>query len=76
MVKDAIEQHVQKTYHHGLDIAMSLRDMKKWDLSSFRPDREEATIDDQTDLAKIREAKIKQDSFDIVYQEELKLYLE
>ena len=36
-VKDAIVQHVQKSFRQGHHIAVSLRDLKKKDLSSERP---------------------------------------
>lgn len=36
-VKDAIVQHVQKSFRQGHDIAVSLRDLKKKDLNGERP---------------------------------------
>ncbi len=38
-VKDRIIQYVQKTYRHGLDIAKSLRDEQKKDLTGEKPTR-------------------------------------
>jgi hypothetical protein len=38
-VRDHIVQYVQKTYEHGQDIAVSLRDLTKKELSSLTPER-------------------------------------
>ncbi len=76
MVKDAIEQHVQKTFRYGLDIAMSLRDMEKIDLTQFKPTRLEVPIGENATAKDIREAEMEQAGIDIEYQEELKIYLE
>ena len=36
-VKDHIISYVQRTYRHGQDIAISLRELKKRDLTSEEP---------------------------------------
>ena len=69
-VKDAITQHIQKTYKYGYDIAKSLEDGKKIDLSEVQPVRK---MSEATDVAK---AKIEQDGFDIIYNAEVTRYLE
>ena len=39
-VKTHIEQYIQKTYKHGQDIAESLRELQKKDLSAEMPVRQ------------------------------------
>ena len=43
MVKTHIEQYVQKTYKHGQDIAESLGELQKKDLSAEMPVRQMST---------------------------------
>ncbi|KAL7577498.1 hypothetical protein ACA910_004779 [Epithemia clementina (nom. ined.)] len=69
-VKDSIVSYVQRTYKHGKDIAISLRDLKKKDLSSLKPVRD---ISMETDEGM---RKLEQDGFDILYQAEIKQFLE
>ena len=63
-------QHVQKTFRQGHDIAVSLRDLKKKDLSSYKPVRE------TTELTDAVQAQLDQDGKDIEYQAMLNRYLE
>jgi hypothetical protein len=42
--RDHIVQYVQKTYEHGQDIAASLRDLTKKDLSSLSPERGQSSL--------------------------------
>ena len=69
-VKDHIIQAVQKSYKHGQDIAKSLRDEKMMDVRIHDPVRKLST-ETQEDLRSIQ-----QTGHDIMYQEELKIYLE
>ena len=69
-VKDAIVQHVQKSFRQAHDIAVSLRDLNKRNLDSNKPTRETSTL---TDAA---QAKIDQDGKDIDYQAKLTRFLE
>ena len=64
-VKDHIISYVQRTYRHGQDIAISLRELKKRDLTSEEPTRK---ISSKTDDSK----KLEQDGFDMKYQAEIK----
>mgnify|MGYP002176679840 FL=1 len=69
-VKEHIVQYVQKTYKCGQDIAVSLRDLQKKDLTPNAPVR---GISSETDAnANARE----QAGMDIVYQAELERYLD
>ena len=63
MVKDHIVKQVQKTFVHGQDIAVSLRDLKIRDLtdSQFQPSRKIST---ETDSDK---KKLEQDNYDTIY---------
>ncbi len=64
-VKEHIVQYVQKTYKCGQDIAVSLRDLQKKDLTPNAPMR---GISSETDAnANTRE----QAGMDIIYQAEL-----
>ena len=47
-VKDRIIQQVQKTYRLGVDVAESLRNEEKKDLSASEPTRELSTATDET----------------------------
>jgi hypothetical protein len=69
-VKDHIVSYVQRTYKYGKDIAVSLRDLEKKDLTTERPKR---LISAETDVDK---KKLEQDGFDMIYQAEIKQYLE
>ena len=68
-MKDHIISYVQRTYRHGQDIAISLRELKKRDLTSEEPTRK---ISSRTDDSK----KLEQDGFDMRYQAEIKQFLD
>ena len=68
-MKDHIISYVQQTYRHGQDIAISLRELKKRDLTSEEPTRK---ISSRTDDNK----KLEQDGFDMRYQAEIKQFLD
>ena len=68
-MKDHIISYVQRTYRHGQDIAISLRELKKRDLTSEEPTRK---ISSKTDDNK----KLEQDGFDMRYQAEIKQFLD
>ena len=69
-VKDHIINYVQRTYRHGKDVALSLRNLEKEDLSTIRPQRMVSTNDDVTVKA------VEQAGLDIDYQEEMKQFLD
>jgi hypothetical protein len=69
-VKDHIISYIQRTYKNGKDIAVSLRDMKKFDVDKERPNRMISTADSDDDR------KIEQDGFDMIYQARIKQHLE
>ena len=69
-VKDHIVQTVQKNYKHGQDIAKSLRDEQKINLDARRPMRV-VSIDTDDEVR-----SMEQTGHDIMFQEELKRYLE
>ena len=69
-VKEEIVQFVQKTYKHGQDITVSLRDGTKKDLTPLIPVRRQSTATDPA--ARTSE----QTGMDIMYQAELERYLE
>ena len=69
-VKEHIVQYVQKTYKCGQDIAVSLRDLQKKDLTPNAPVR--GTSSEQDTNANSRE----QAGMDIMYQAELEQYLD
>ena len=69
-VKDHIVQTVQKNYKHGQDIAKSLRDKARINLAPVTPKR---TLSTSTDPVM---KSLEQTGHDIMYQEELKRYLE
>ena len=48
-VKTHIEQYVQKTYKHGQDIAESLRELRRKDLSGVMPVRQMSTYVEASD---------------------------
>ena len=68
-VSDRCNSQRQKTYRYGKDIAVSLRDLQKKDLSAERPTRMicNKTGDDK---------KLEKDGFDMVYQAEIEQFLE
>ena len=68
-VKDNIVSFIQRSYRYGKDIAVSLRDLQKKDLSAERPTR---MISNKTGDDK----KLEQDGFDMIYQAEIKQFLE
>ena len=68
-VKDHIISYVQRTYRHGQDIAISLRELKKRDLTSEEPTRK---ISSKTDEGR----RLEQDGFDMRYQAEIKQFLD
>ena len=72
-VKTHIEQYVQKTYKHGQDIAESLRELKKKDLSGAMPVRQMSTyvkVDEE------RLKKIEQEGYDVLYTAEVQNYMD
>src|SRR5210317_2487808 len=69
-VKEAIVQHVQKTYKNGHDIAKSLKDQTMINLDSEEPIR---TISNNNND---NERSIEQSGYDIKYQEELRRHLD
>ena len=69
-VKDHIVQFVQKTYKNGQDIAISLRNLQKMDLTGERPRQGKATSPDAN------EARMEQSGLDIVYQAQIMRYIE
>jgi hypothetical protein len=69
-VKDHIVQFVQKTYENGQDIAISLRDLNKKDLSALLPSRGQASSTNAAIQAN------EQAGMDILYQAELERYLD
>jgi hypothetical protein len=68
--RDAIIQHIQKTYKAGQDVAKSLEDMRALDLTTVEPTR---TISAETDPAM---KVVDQAGLDIKYQEELRRHLD
>ena len=68
--KDAILQHIQKSYKGGQDVAKSLEDMTVLDLKAEEPTRDISTT---TDAA---EKIVDQAGLDIKYQEELRRHLD
>ena len=69
-VKAAIVQEVQRKFKFGSDVAKSIRDGQRFDLSGVKPDRQ---VSGETDGDK---KKIEQDGFDIKYQEEIRVFLD
>ena len=72
-VKTHIEQYVQKTYKHGQDIAESLRELKKKDLSGVKPVRQMSTYV-KVDEERVR--KIEQEGYDVLYTAEVQNYMD
>jgi hypothetical protein len=69
-VKDHIVQVIQKTYKNGQDAAVSIRDLKKKDLTPLQPTRGVAVSADKADTLQ------QQKGMDIIYQAELERYLD
>jgi hypothetical protein len=69
-VKDDIVQYMQKTYKHGQNIAVSLRDLKQNALQSLVPTRGQSTGTDPVVNSN------EQAGMDIMYQAERERYLE
>ena len=68
--RDAIIQHIQKTYKAGQDVAKSLEDMRAVDLAAVQPTR---NISGETDpTVKV----VDQAGLDIKYQKELRRHLD
>ena len=67
-VKEAVIQHIQKTYKNGFDVAQSLEDMQLIDLDKEKPIRQISTESEATAKA------IEQDGFNIDYQEQLRCH--
>ena len=70
MVKEQIIQEVQCKYKYRLDMSKSLRDGKLIDMSTMKPSRMVSTN------AKEEERAIKQDGFNIDYQEEFRIFFD
>ena len=68
-VKERILMKVQKEYDYGQDIAESLREMSIVDLDALRPVIQETRETDEA--KKAREERL----LDIIYREEMPLYL-
>ena len=69
-VKDYIVQVIQKTYKNGQDTAVSIRDLKKKDLTPLQPTRGAAVAADTAGTLQ------QQKGMDIIYQAELERYLD
>ena len=69
-VKDVIVQEVQQKYKHGSDMAKLIRDGKLFDIDSVRPTRILSELD------KTDERAIKQAGLDILFQEELRAFID
>ena len=72
-VKMHIDQYVQKTYKQGQDIAESLRELKKKDLSGVMPVRQMSTYV-KVDEERLR--KIEQEGYDVLYTAEVQNYMD
>ena len=72
-VKTHIEQYVQKTYKHGQDIAESLRELRRKDLSGVMPVRQMSTYV-KVDEERLR--KIEQEGYDVLYTAEVQNYMD
>ena len=73
MVKMHIKQYVQKTYKHRQDIAESLRELQKKDLSGEMPVRQMSTYVKE-DEERVR--KIEQEGYDVLYTPEVQNYMD
>ena len=72
-VKTHIEQYVQKMYKHGQDIAESLRELQKKDLSGEMPVRQMSTF---VEASEERVRKIEQEGYDVLYTAEVQNYMD
>ena len=72
-VKMRMEQYVQKTYKHGQDIAESLRELQKKDLSGEMPVRQMSTYVKESEE---RVRKIEQEGYDVLYTAEVQNYMD
>ena len=72
-VKMHIEQYVQKTYKHGQDIAESLRELRRKDLSGVMPVRQMSTYVEASDE---RLRKIEQKGYNVLYTAEVQNYMD
>ena len=72
-VKTHIEQYVQKTYKHGQDIAESLRELRRKDLSGVMPVRQVSMYVEASDE---RVRKIEQEGYDVLYTAEVQNYMD
>ena len=72
-VKTHIEQHVQKMYKHGQDIAESLRELQKKDLTVEMPVRQMSMF---TAESEERVRKIEQEGYDVLYTAEVQNYMD
>ena len=68
-MKDHTISYVQRTYRHRQDIAISLRELKKRDLTSEEPTRKISSKKDE-------DTRLKQGGFDMRYQAEIKNFLD
>ena len=67
-VKEHIVQHIQKTYDKGKDVADSLDNMEKIDLTTFTPERQISAKADKD------EKIVDQQGLDMIYKEKLTRY--
>ena len=72
-VKTHIEQYVQKTYKHGQDIAKSLRELQKKDLTVEMPVRQMSAL---TAESEERVRKIEQEGYDVLYTTGVQNYMD
>ena len=71
-VKEAVIQHIQKSYKGGQDVVKSLKELKKVDLTTVAPTRRVSRVADPDDYSAMQE----QHGYDILYQEELRIFLQ
>ena len=69
-VKEMLIQNIQKSWDSGYDIAISLKDLIKLDLTGEEPSRSESNKTNADEKAQ------EQACFDIKYQEEMQIFLE
>jgi len=69
-VKEHIISYAQRAYRYGKYIVGSLQNLKKLDLKQQRPTKQVTTAKDMDTR------KLEQDGFHIMYQAEIKQYLE
>ena len=68
-VKEHVMQHVQKTYCHRQDMAISLWEMQKIDLSQHKPKRTMASPNE-------KEKEFLQEWYDILYKAQVRKYID